>query len=215
MKPLLAFFCAAPGWLCGQSLSLSVPARVEFAHPIPLTVTLTNQTARPISVFTLDDAALTWRVESHVDAQQPETSIRQTNTGGPYGYRSRSGGLHAFTQRQRTPVTLEPGQSVVAAWRLELLTQQPMYHAGLYRIRIAYENELTAEAETRVVFEPARDMPRLIRLVERGDRTTHMLAAGYAAMLTGKPTHALAEWWRRNRERVQFIDGRFQPLVSK
>lgn len=215
MKLQLAFFFAAQGWLCGQSLSLSVPARVEFAHPIPLTVTLTNQTARPIPVFTLDDAALTWRVESHVDAQQGETSVSQTATGGPYGYRSSPGGLHAFTKRQRTPVTLEPGQSVTAAWRLELLTQQPMYHAGLYRLRIAYENELTAEAETRVVFEPARDMPRLIRLIEQGERMTRTIAAGYAAMLTGEPTQPLAEWWRRNRKHAQFIDGRFQPVVSK
>lgn len=213
---LLAALCLGVPTLMGQTLTLAAPRRVEFAHPISLTATLTNRTGMPLEVFApAADAALRWRLDSRLDQPPGEkSSKRETSTGGPYGYRSGAGGLHRFTTRPRAKVTLAPGESLSGTWRVDLLFEQPMLHGGAYRIRVTYEDEVTAEAETRVEFEPRRDMPRLIRLLAQGDRMARLLARGYVRMLTGgrllkdfdgatdadfaRAAQAVAEWWKRS-----------------
>ena len=132
---------------------------------------------------------------------------------------------------------LAPHAELRATRNLTALNSEHFFRAGSYQLQVRYDHTLEAETKFTVEFRPDRDIPKLIALFETAQpgSSERQFAADYLGQLTiglgslrleyypmpGDPpaltrrqATELRAWWTKNRERLEYRNGRLQKKAG-
>lgn len=224
MRLALVLLTAAMAARAELHLALALPETLPFGEPCVLRLTLTNRGPGEETIASLDDVRWHWRI-SHVARPNHDTRLRTT------------GGLPAFG-RIPPPRLVRLGSGDSLDFELQSgSVWEGFLIEGEYQIEVGYVSSegpppplpspVRATARIRVLFNPARDVPRLIEWLGHPDWGWRLTSHGYLRWLTqdqvlkdyaprprAKPLGAMRQataWWSFNKDRVVLRDGRFEP----